>query len=65
MPIDRGNVWSAARAIDRLIKTDGDNPSERHARQNRKGDVQMKKLLKAFGMAIMEACTLYAETFLR
>lgn len=30
-----------------------------------KGDVQMKKLLKAFGMAIMEACTVYAETYLR
>ena len=54
-----------ARSIDRLIKADGKNPSERHARLNRKGDVQMKKLLKAFGMAIMEACTVYAETYLR
>jgi len=25
----------------------------------------MKKLLKAFGMAIMEACNVYAETYLR
>jgi len=30
-----------------------------------KGGMQMKKFLKAFGMAIMDACALYAETYCR
>jgi len=35
----------------------------RHARINRKGDVQMKKFFKTIGMAIVEGCMAYAETF--
>jgi len=35
----------------------------KYAAKNRKGDVQMKKLLKAFGMAILEACNVYAQAY--
>ena len=52
-----GKARCIARSVDRLIKNTPDIKN--------KGDVQMKKLLKAFGMAIMDACAIYAENFCR
>ena len=51
----RSNDTGSARSVDRLI--------ENTPFTNKKGDVQMKKLLKAFSMAIIEGCAAYAETF--